>query len=182
MSPAAAQRVAARQAPVARPSPPSGQRQDRPKFLPAEGRRRAPAAERPLQAESSPAAARRPCWDRPYAPASLRAAAVGPLSPRPVPAAEQAEAELAPALAQVQQRPLLRLAASNRAAARRPCWDRPPESAQQAAAPSWSLPALSVALVRAEQQAAPRRQRPSARSDPEAPSPAVARTPCSDRP
>ena len=37
-------------------------------------------------------------------------------------------------------------------------------------------------MVQAEQPVPPRRQRPSVRSDLEAPSPAVARTPCSDRP
>jgi hypothetical protein len=56
-------------------------------------------------------------------------------------------------------------------------------SAQALAAevtPSWSLAALAVA--RAAQQVAPRRQRPSARSAQEAPSPAAARTPCCDLP
>jgi len=126
-------------------------------FLPAEGRRRAPAAgRRPLQAESSPAEARTPCWDRQRASAALRAAAVGPLSSRPVPASEQAES--APESAQVQQQPLLRLAASNRAAARRPCWDRRRESAQQAAvvvAPS-SSPAERVVVLAAQVAQLPR--------------------------
>jgi hypothetical protein len=98
----------------------------------------------PIQAESSQAAARKLCWDRPCASAALRAA-VAPLSPRPV-AAVQAE------LMRVQQLPLPCRAASNRAAARRPCSDRRIESVQQAAVAA--MPSSSPAERMAVRQAA----------------------------
>jgi hypothetical protein len=97
-------------------------------------------------------AARKLCWDQQLAPAALRVAAAEPLSPRPVAAAVQPEAELvwvqpAVELVRVQRQPLLRLAASNRAAARTPCWDRT-ASVRQAAV------AAAPSLLRAARQAA----------------------------
>jgi len=104
--------------------------------------RRAPVAGRKIRAGSSPAAARRPCWDRPYASAQLARESV----PAAVLAWRSAQAP----------------------------------TAEVGAPPSWSLAALAVA--RAAQQVAPRRQRPSARSAQEAPSLAAAQTPCCDLP
>src|SRR5262249_16916874 len=123
--------VAATPAHRARPSPPSGLPRDRPKIplaeLPvAEPPEQASAARRPLQAASSRAAARGPCWDRQTESARLSPASIHPSSLRPAP--EPAQQAAAEEPAQARPQPPRCLAASNPMAARRPCWDRQTES------------------------------------------------------
>jgi hypothetical protein len=149
-------------------------------------------AGRKLQAESNQAAARTPCWDRPYAPAQLARAAVqqalaAAATPSRSPAAQQARLR--------RQRPAPRFdpAAPNPAVARTPCSDLPDAQAAQPAAAWWQRLVAAVAReqrprqaqVRAEveAQAAAQQRLSSRRVQPAraASSPAAARRPCSDR-
>jgi len=191
---------------MAQPTPPSGQRQDRTRislvgsldlWSPVERQARVAVTRPPIQEASNRAAERRPCWDRQAATArlSLRLVAVASQSPC---APRQAQ----PASAQ-QQPPLERFdrEASNPAAARTPCWDRPyvwarlewePEqvavreqrSAREAAPVSRPAPVAAAVLERRPASSAELRQRPglpSARPALGASSPAAARTLCWDR-